>query len=155
MATVEALCRSSRHRYWNVKECRYEEEPSKTHSSLFEQAQTPQGTSMASSSVSSSAGRTNFLTRRETGSLFSHPRCGSFFSSSAILLLLFSPSSSENPEPSLLLSLSPLPPDPLPLALSVSLCLLQLLPSTQDLPEMCRFWLLGNTTVLLKLQMEA
>lgn len=64
----------------------------------------------------------------------------------------FSPSSRKIQEPSLLLSASP---GLLPLALSVSLPLLQLLPSTQDLPEMCRFWLLGNTTVLLKLQMEA
>lgn len=31
----------------------------------------------------------------------------------------------------------------------------QLLPSTQDLPEMCRFWLPGNTRILLKLQMES
>lgn len=42
-----------------------------------------------------------------------------------------------------------------PPALPFSLCLLQLLPSTQDLPEMCRWWLPSNTTVLLKLQMES
>lgn len=85
---------------------------------------------------------------------------GSFLSHSAWFFLQpiapsfssFSPSSSETQEPSLLLSASA---DLLPLALSVYLSLLQLLPSTQDLPEMCRFRLLGNTTVLLKLQMEA
>lgn len=51
---------------------------------------------------------------------------------------------------------SPSPSPAFPcLALSASLSLLQLQPSTQDLREMCRLPLLGNTTVLLKLQMEA
>lgn len=42
-----------------------------------------------------------------------------------------------------------------PVPLSLAFCLLQPLPSTQDLPEMCRLWLLGNTSVQLKLQMES
>ena len=103
MATAGALRRSSRHRYQNVKERGYGEETSKTRSSLFEQAQTHWGSSVASPSVSSSStARANFLMRlglcahSQRDSLLSHP-------SPPFLSFL-----RWNPEPSLLLSLSPL-----------------------------------------------
>lgn len=135
MATEEALHRSSRHRYWNVED-RYKEAASRSRSSPFESG------------------------RRIINGLPLLPLCCKNKLSDEARDRVFSltlSSASHHPSPpslsqTLLLSLSP-SPDPLPLALSLSLS--PLLPSTQDLPEMCRLRLPGNSTVLLKLQMEA
>lgn len=96
-------------------------------------------------SVSSSVAGANFVVRQGAGSLLSLSARLPPQRHASPLDLLPPPGEIPNLLPSYLC----------PPALPFSLCLLQLLPSTQDLPEMCRWWLPGNTTVLLKLRMES
>lgn len=141
MTTAEASLCSCRHSSWKAKSCRYEGEIVKKR--VIDQ--TVIGHLWPPLSVSSSVAGANFVMRQGAGSLLSHSaRLPPKRHASPLDLL---PPPGEIPN---LLSSYRCPP-----ALPFSLCLLQLLPSAQDLPEMCRWWLPSNTTVLLKLQMES